>query len=121
GEALIPDDLDRVVENHLQAPVPRADLDHLEPGALGDRLITATGAQARCELGSEFGEWLAGQGHGVVAPIGDTAVISATPGFELPTIAPAILLLVDLFDLLLITLFIDLVIGLSAPTSFGGV
>jgi hypothetical protein len=57
----------------------------------------------------------------VVAPIGDNAVISATPGFELLRIDPAILLLVDLFELLLISLLIDLVIGLSAPTSFGGV
>ena len=47
----------------LQPPVPRRHLDHLEPDGLSDRLITAAGAQARYELGGEFGEGLSRQGH----------------------------------------------------------
>ena len=31
GKALIPDDLDRVIEDHLQPPVPRRELDDFSP------------------------------------------------------------------------------------------
>src|SRR5215472_13428755 len=59
-EALVPDDLDRVVEDHLQPPVARRELDHLEHGALGDRLIVTTGGKTGSEFHGEFDERLAG-------------------------------------------------------------
>src|SRR5262245_2220915 len=46
GEALVADDLDRMVEDHPQPPVSRRHLDHLEPGALGAGSSTFTSPAA---------------------------------------------------------------------------
>jgi transposase len=51
-----------VVEDHLQPPVPWCHLDHLEPGALGDRLVTTAGRETSGELGGEFREWFPDEG-----------------------------------------------------------
>jgi len=45
-EGFITDDLDRMIQNHLQAPIAWRHLDDLGPGALSDRLVGAAGAQA---------------------------------------------------------------------------
>jgi hypothetical protein len=57
------DDLDRVIEDHGQPPVPRCDLDNPQLGSLGYRLVFATSLYLDSKLGKEFDERLVNQSH----------------------------------------------------------